>query len=332
MQLATVTAEQAETIVVVLGAVATARGTVEPTPADRAVIGAAAEHLLGGPAVPVDLGGSIPGIVAEQLTDPATRELTIAIATVLCFEDAHSEDADREPRRLDAVRVMVVDDLARYLRASALGVVEVRRVAKLHHDLVALDLARRTNVGGEATPTETRLDIDARRVHALWDRMEQLPTGTVGAELVRYYHDNGWGYPGTDHHQPLTLAVHDLHHVLGGYPTTFAGELGVGAFTAGAQARPIDTVLRFLTWRQLGAAGPAPAADEGFAAAGCAAAYERGARSTGAFAAPAWDPWSVVDRDLDALRAEYQIDAVGAPPANDAGTPPGDVDSVVADR
>jgi hypothetical protein len=310
MQLAPVTAEQAETIVVVLGAVATARGTVEATAADRAVIEAAARHLLGSPDVPADLRGSIPGVVAERLTDPATRELTLAIATVLCFDDGAVDDVELESGSLHPVRVMVVDDLARYLRASALGVVEVRRVAKLHHDLVAFDLGRRTNVGGANPPTGARLDIDARRVHALWERIELLPTGTVGAELVRYYRDNGWSYPGTDHHQPLTVATHDLHHVLGGYPTTLAGECGVGAFTAGAIGRPVEGVLRLLTWeQQVADARPLAGSEDDVDLAALAAAFERGARTTGAFAAPDWDPWTTVDRDLEALRAEYQIDA-----------------------
>jgi hypothetical protein len=332
MQLATVTAEQAETIVAVLGAVATARGMAEPTPGDRAVIAAAAERLLGAPAVPPDLGGSIPGVVAERLTDAPTRELTLAIATVLCFDDGNRvEGGDGEPGALDPVRAMVVDDLARYLRVSALDVIEVRRLAKLHHDLVTFDLGRRTNVGGPVTPGESRLDIDARRVHALWDRIQQLPTGTVGAELVRYYRDNDWTYPGTDHHQPLTLATHDVHHVLGGYPTTIAGELGVGAFTAGAAERPLDGVLRFLTWAQTGLeASSAAAVEAGFGseANASASAFERGSRTTGDFAAAGWDPWTVVDRDLDSLRAEHQIDGAGPLSATDAY----DADPVAAGR
>jgi hypothetical protein len=330
MQLATVTAEQAETIVAVLGAVATARGMADPTPGDRAVIGAAADRLLGAPAVPDDLGGSIPGVVAERLTDDATRELTLAIATVLCFDDTTVvEDVERQPGAPDPVRAMVVDDLARYLRVSVLDVVEMRRVAKLHHDVVASDRARRTNVGGAATPVETRVDIDARRVHALWDRIGGLPGGTVGAELVRYYGDNGWTYPGTDHHQPLTLATHDLHHVLGGYPTTIAGELGVGAFTAGAAGRPLDGVLRFLAWAQVDADGaPTGGVVDGFAPHAVVAAFERGSRTTGAFVAASWDPWAVVDRDLDSLRAEYQIDGPG--PLAAAGAY--DTDPVGTDR
>jgi hypothetical protein len=331
MQLATVTAEQAETIVAVLGAVATARGTVEPTAGDRAVIGAAADRLLGAPPVPEELGGSIPGVVAERLTDAPIRELALAVATVLCFDDATVvDDVEQEPGAPDPVRVMVVDDLARYLRVSALDVVEVRRLAKLHHDVVVLDLARRANVGGVVTPIETRLDIDARRVHALWDRIEQLPAGTVGAELVRYYRDNRWTYPGTDHHQPLTLAAHDLHHVLGGYPTTPEGELGVGAFAAGAAARPLDGVLRFLTLAQVGMeVSPDASADAGtgFGSEAFVAAFERGTRTTGAFAATGWDPWAVVDRALDSLRGEYQVDGAGPLAPADAY----DSDPVAAD-
>jgi hypothetical protein len=316
--------------VAVLGAVATARGMVEPTPGDLAVIGAAADRLLGGPAMPEDLGGSIPGVVAERLTDVAARELTLAIGTVLCFEDATAVDeVEREPGAPDPVRVMVVVDLARYLRVSALDVVEVRRLAKLHHDVVAFDRARRTSVRSTATPVETLLDIDARRVHALWDRIQELPTGTVGAELVRYYRDNGWTYPGTDHHEPLTLAAHDVHHVLGGYPTTPAGELGVGAFTAGAAGRPLDGVLRFLTWAQADAGGGSPTAvEDGFGREAFVASFERGARTTGDFAATGWDPWVVVDRDLDALRVEYQIDGFGPLAPGDAY----DIDPVAADR
>lgn len=326
MQLAAITPDQADTIVAVLGAVATARGTQEPSDADRAVVRAAATHLLGAPAaVPEDLAGSIPGVVAERLADSAARELTLTIAAVLCFAEpvdaAETDTADTEggrPALLDPSRVTVVDDLARYLRVSALDVVELRRVTKEHRDRVAYDLFRRFLVapsGDEATmvhtavvQSETRLDIDARRVHALWDRVERLPAGTVGAELVRYYDDNGWSYPGTDHRQPLAFAAHDFHHVLGGYATTPAGELQVGAFTAGAADRPMDGARLYLLWQQLGVGSPAiPDVVGAFAPESFVAALQRGGRTTRDFVGTGWDPWSIVEQDLGGMCIEYQI-------------------------
>ena len=87
MQLAAINQEQAATIVAVLGAVATARGTEEPSAADLAVIRAAARSLLGGATVPDELAVSIPGEVAEQLDTPEARRLTITVASILTFAE-----------------------------------------------------------------------------------------------------------------------------------------------------------------------------------------------------------------------------------------------------
>jgi hypothetical protein len=177
--------------------------------------------------------------------------------------------------------------------------------------------------------SESRLHIDARRVHALWDRIEQLPAGTVGGELVRYYDENGWRYPGTDHHEPLTFAAHDFHHVLGGYATTPAGELMVGAFTAGVVERPIESAAVLLLWEQLGAgSATAAAAADAFDADSCATALERGTRTTGDYGARGWDPWAIVDRDLSEMRAVYQIDDGGQLAPGE----PYDLDPVAARR
>lgn len=320
MQLAAITEEQSATIVSVLGAVATARGSQTPSVADVAVIRAAARHLLGDPEVPATLAASIPGDVAEQLASPEAQELVLNIASILCFADTMESD-DGKQAFLDPTRVVVVDDLARYLNVAERDVVELRRLTKHHRDRVAYDLSRRfvvSTYGDDMTmvrtalrQSETRLHIDARRVHALWDRIERLPAGTVGAELIRYYHDNGWSYPGTGHHQPLMFAEHDFHHVLGGYATTASGELQVGAFTAGVAARPMDCALFFLMWEQLGIGSPAiPGAVGAFEPEPFFAALERGTDTTHEFIG-GWDPWSIVDRDVVELRAQYGI-GIGA--------------------
>jgi hypothetical protein len=337
MELAAIDPDQATTIVAVLGAVATARGTQPASEADLAVIRAASRHLLGNPRVSSELAHSIPGEVTEVLATPDAREITLTIASILCFADAAVTD-DTLRGFLDPARVTVVDDLARYLRVSALDVLDIRRLVKFHRDRVAFDLFRRfplASDGGDGSMVdaavrhaESRVDIDSRHVHALWSRAESMPSGTVGAELVRYYRDNDWPYPGSDHHLPLRVVDHDVHHILGGYPTTSAGEIALGAFLAGVARRPIDGARTFLLWEQLTAGSTAAIGPDPFDVETFLLAFDRGFRTTVDFSEPGWDAWSIVDFDLARLREQYGIGG-GAP--LEAGDPY-DLDPLPADH
>jgi hypothetical protein len=317
MDLVTLSPAQQHAIIGVLGAVATARGTTAPTAADLAVIDAAARHLLGGPEVPDMLATSLPTTLVEDLADPEVAELAFVLASVLSFADITvSEKGDHAT--LDPARVAVIEELAEQIGTGHHDVKDLLGLTKHHRERVAYDLFRRflsgtygeqqTMIATTVQQTKARLGIDVKKNHERWAEIEALPSGTVGAELIRYYHDNGWPYPGTDHHQPMSFAVHDFHHVLGGYATTPAGELQVGAFTAGVSRRPLDCALFFLMWAQLGTGSPSiPGAVGAFESEPFFAALERGARTHHNFIGTGWDPWEITGRDLEEMRTKYGI-------------------------
>lgn len=328
MRLVDTTQEQADAILAAMAAVASGGGAHEPSPADRAVLAAAAKHVLDGAAVPTNLDRGIPEHIADVLPDPQIRELALTLASVVTFADPDERD-EQHAATLDPARVAVVRDLAERLGTSTRDVHDLEALTKGHHELVEYCAFRRFvgsafGIGmGRATAQATGAMVGTgnREHHEMWARIEKLPDDTLGAQLVRYYHENGWPYPGTAHRQPLSFAIHDFHHVLGGYPTTPHGELQVGAFTGGAAERPLDVVMFFLMWEQLGVRDSFDAvagAHDKLELEPFFAALERGARTNGGFIGAGWEPWSLVEHDLDDVRAQFDIRPGGVIRGDDA--------------
>lgn len=303
-----------------LGAVATEEGHLPVSANDQAVIDAVALHLLDAPAPGDAMGGPLPGDLGRIVTSPDARQLIMVAASVLCFADIEvDEHARKAPTaRIADQRVAVVGQIGRQFDLSDKDIRDLHGLTRRHRDLVEMDLFRR--FGANATgPQETlrrvaistlqeHLGVDRKEHVERWEALEHLPTGTLGSELVRYYHDNGWDFPGTEGKQPIDFVDHDFHHVLGGYPTTVSGELQVGAFTAGASERPLDAALFFLMWEQLGVGGTQIAGAVGkFEPEAFMAALERGARSSRDFTEGKWDPWALVHLDLEEVRHSHQV-------------------------
>ena len=321
MRIVETTPDQNAAVVAVLGVVATARGETPPSEADEAVIGAAARHLLGATVEVADLPTDLPDDVAITLDGTDVSELAMSIAAILCLADitkkADGKQAPFEPARVEALR-----DVAQSLQVDDDDVDELYQLTTYHRARVTFDLFRRylaSNYGEHLPMLRVTLEqagaavgVDRDEHEARWRVMERLGDGSVGAELVRYYHEHNWPYPGTNRHQPLEFAEHDFHHVLGGYATTPAGELQAGAFTAGVAGRPFDGARFLLLWEQLGVLSRAiPGAVEAFDADSFFAALERGTRTTQDFVGADWDPWSIVNRDLDEMRDAYRIGSGG---------------------
>lgn len=109
-------------------------------------------------------------------------------------------------------------------------------------------------------------DLDARLHHLRGfaprletDAMKRLPEGSLGREYARFLEVNGLEHLAISEpmlqrfaNNPYAIrytVTHDLHHLLTGFDTGLAGEVGVAAFTAAQGAGPIGTTaLKWLRW------------------------------------------------------------------------------------
>lgn len=317
MQVVDTTPDQDAAVFAVLGVVTTMGGEAAPSEADEALIRMAADHVLGGAELPPVLATELSDDDVDALGDGDARELAMQVATILCLADV-KEATERKLPYFDPARVEVLHDTARRVGLDEDDVNELQRLTQDHRARVTYDLFRRylSSKSGEHLPMlRTTLEqaaaavpVDRDEHEARWRLVERLPEGTVGAELIRYYHEHNWVYPGTNRHQPLAFAEHDFHHVLGGYATTPSGELQIAAFIAGVADRPMDSARSFLMWEQLGIGSRAiPGVIGALEPTTYFSALERGSNTTRDFVGDEWDPWSIVDRRVEEVRDQYRI-------------------------
>lgn len=68
-----------------------------------------------------------------------------------------------------------------------------------------------------------------------YKRLGLLPEGTLGREYWKHMTELGFSFPGEKNGIPITVAYHDVSHVLNGYGTTPEGEIQQAAFQAGSR-------------------------------------------------------------------------------------------------
>ena len=71
-----------------------------------------------------------------------------------------------------------------------------------------------------------------------WEALRDLPDGTLGREVVKFYDARGFTFPGRPDSAPPLLAQHDWVHVLAGYGSTVECEIEVFAFISRANDDP----------------------------------------------------------------------------------------------
>ncbi|HEY1257697.1 MAG TPA: hypothetical protein VGF34_00500 [Stellaceae bacterium] len=216
--------------------------------ATRNLLAAAQKHILRTHYDIDSLSPITPEELAAAFTDPAlARQFVQGMAVVSLAEGPPSEAQSRLMTRF----------------AAALGVDEpavrvLRELAEHHMVLFRLDFMRRSHLADAARNAirehgfiATAKAIAAfrglredRALAARYTALGDLPADTLGHAFWRHYREHGFAFPGERLGFPEAGVYHDFTHVLAGYGTDPAGEMQVGAFTAGYKKHnPIFVIL-----------------------------------------------------------------------------------------
>lgn len=264
--------------------------------------------------------------------DPSAPEIPIADARAVVGDDHELAmelmnmagilpfvEEPHEQERIDAVGRL----------GDALGIDRkfTKRLHQLSHEAVtgmAICLYRPLSleVGaplwkGTIKLAESALHVDGdRETLARYERFRELPRGTFGETLIRYYDDNDFPLPGTPGaFFSNSLTIHDMHHVLAGYPTSPLGETCVVAFDSGMMDLDMGKALiGYIAQFQVGLQF-----DKGlrswknqFKPEIVLRAFERGARASVNYLRFDFDFEPHLERPLADVRRDFGIDPEGA--------------------
>ncbi|MET1083643.1 MAG: hypothetical protein ABWY12_11430 [Burkholderiales bacterium] len=304
---------QSEAVLGALRRVATARGTLELTDADRRALDAFEEIVLrrGAPLDVDALPDTTPARLASVLRDAGTRENVVQFLVVMALVDGV----------VDKGRIAIVEEYAKRLGVQEDAVCQLAELGRGNLAWVRAD-AQRQNLSS-ITGHELTLPLDEwilpyRDDHADQDLADRyralgaLPAGSLGRTFFEFYRVNGFAFPGEPNGVNERFATpHDTTHVLSGYSISPQGELLVSTFTAGMHPRePMSGhILPVIISWHLGIelvrfAGSTTGQLD---AAKFWNAWERGAEVTTDVFSGSWDFWAVAPRPIDALRAAYRV-------------------------
>ncbi len=254
-----------------------------------------------------------PAELAERLIDPQIRWQLTGGLVVMTLADGDVEKSESEIVSRFAAAMGVEDPAVRNLRRVATG---WRRLARLDilrrqwapRKLRALAAEQGPGVYWAAARGVMRNYVDeavSRRYRALADK----PPGTLGRAYADYVERNGFSMPGEKGSPPEVIVFHDMSHILADYDTTPAEEILVAAFSAGySEAEPFNWLMFVLLQFQLGiqtAPGVEPEYDM-LDPGRLLEAISRGA-AMNLDLNVGWDYWTVIDENVDTLRARYGI-------------------------
>ncbi|MDR3534861.1 MAG: hypothetical protein P4L71_00045 [Acetobacteraceae bacterium] len=321
MKLAQPSPQQAATIVQAMFAVVSAEGRIAPLPIERESIDAAQRHLLFQDPPLTGVPGRLPDDLASVIDTAALRLQAVRILALLPTID----------RRILPEKVQVVQDAAARLGVHEYGLDMLRHAANGRFKRIAFGLMQRFVANNWSPAGRARLrdyvsfvwwmvpqlhgPNTARRNRELLARYQalgQLPPGTFGNAVHRFFTSNAIPMPGDAKSVPW--AMHEVYHVLSEYSVGLPAELLLTGFIGGTQD---DTCLDQMLFglmvyhcgRQIiggfvteGVLRP----DEFFRA------IARGAQINIDVMARDWDLFAVAAMPLPDLRAMYSLPAFSA--------------------
>jgi hypothetical protein len=93
------------------------------------------------------------------------------------------------------------------------------------------------HTSGELSEAWQQCSNDPQLV-AQWEALRDLPDGTLGREVAKFYDARGFSFPGSPGSAPPLLAQHDWVHVIADYGSTVECELEVFAFISRSNDDP----------------------------------------------------------------------------------------------
>lgn len=262
---------------------------------------------------PQQVTATVPVGLSGLITARRQRQEVMQLLTLLAF---------LEPR-LDQAKLQVLERVATELQVDAELMADLEEVCRGHVLRAFGDFYRRTFramnddglVQGFARFILPALGvgIDHARVQQ-YEALASAPAGSFGAALHAYYATTGLPYPGSRKGLPYPyLAIHDVHHVIGGYDIDVIGEQRVLAFTMGlVPEQALLIALPALLQFQMGIADPlaasvAPKLKDQLDVDVFARELARGAATTGPIRDLHWDFWSWIERPLESVRRELNV-------------------------
>ena len=305
--------QQAEDILGLLKCVATSAGTLPLHAVHKATLHAFAEHLFHTEADADQIDGSLAG-AAQKVADPDLRGEVLNMAGILPF----LEEENKEPR------IETFACLARDFGFSKKYAKELHGLCR--NAITELTICQLRPLGlamgkplwrGLIQMASSFLHLDGdKELLSRYQRYQGMDDGIFGKVMTDYYRDNHFALPGTTGAVfSNALRVHDMHHVLAGYPTTPLGEACVIAFDAGMMDADLGKALiGYVAQFQVGIQF-----DRGLEAFKneidpdrVIRAYERGGNCSVNYEKFGFDFDALLEEPLDAIRDRLQLATEGA--------------------